>query len=254
MYKAIEKRDVRSDLPGKGGSALGKYADFYVGRPGTGALLKHELITVLAGNRSGALGYWLRKQLYPRLCGEVGRSVLWGQRVVLRHPWKMKIGAGTNIDDNCLLCARGAEPGGFEIGENVLVARDTIIIVKRGGLSIGDYCSVGSQVMLGAAGEIRIGSHVLIAGQCYIGGGRYWTELSGVPMMDQGLYTKGPVEIGDDVWIGAGVKILDGVKVGRGAVIGAGSVVTRDIDEYAVVGGVPAKVLSSRRTAPATGA
>jgi len=243
----VEKHDPRKDIEGEGQSAISKYASFFVGRDGIAALLKYELITALAGARGGALGYWLRKQLYPRLCGRAGRGVQWGQQITLRHPWKMDIGARTAIDNHCLLCARGAAAGGFVIGENVLVARDTIIIVKHGFVRIGDHCSIGSQSLIGAAGGIRIGSHVLVAGQCYIGGGRYKTELDQGPMMAQGLYSRGPIEIGDDVWLGAGVKVLDGVSIGSGAIVGAGAVVTRDVPDYAIVGGVPAKLISTRR-------
>ena len=51
------------------------------------------------------------------------------------------------------------------------------------------------------------------------------------------------VEIARDVWIGAGAKILDGVTVGQGAIIAAGAVVTRSVDEWQIVAGVPAKVI-----------
>ncbi len=58
--------------------------------------------------------------------------------------------------------------------------------------------------------------------------------------------TKGPTRIGSDVWIGTGAVILSGVEIGHGAIIGAGSIVTRDVDPYAVVAGVPAKRKSWR--------
>ncbi|MBI5324137.1 MAG: CatB-related O-acetyltransferase [Ignavibacteriae bacterium] len=54
------------------------------------------------------------------------------------------------------------------------------------------------------------------------------------------------VEIGNDVWIANNVIIMDGVKIGDGAVIGAGSIVTKDVEPYSVVGGVPAKIISKR--------
>ena len=102
------------------------------------------------------------------------------------------------------------------------------------------------QCYIGAVNDISIGNLVLIAGQCYIGVGRYPLDRNGTPMKEQGSYSNGPIEIGDDVWIGAGVKILDNIKIGEGAVFGAGAVVTHDVDAYSIVGGVPARVIGQR--------
>lgn len=66
-----------------------------------------------------------------------------------------------------------------------------------------------------------------------------------VPMNEQGSIID-KVIIGNDVWIGARVIILPGCKVGNGVVIGAGAVVTKDIPDYCVVGGIPAKVIKKR--------
>lgn len=72
------------------------------------------------------------------------------------------------------------------------------------------------------------------------------TSETSVPMRLQGSRDISPVFIGDDVWIGSRVIILPGVKIGSGSIIGAGSVVTRDVEPYSVVGGVPAKLIKKR--------
>jgi len=67
-----------------------------------------------------------------------------------------------------------------------------------------------------------------------------YTESDKLPEDDQ------PIVISDDVWIGAGAIILSGVNIGRGAIVAAGSVVNKNVPPYAIVGGIPAKVIKYR--------
>ena len=71
-------------------------------------------------------------------------------------------------------------------------------------------------------------------------------DRTDIPMCDQGSRV-GKVTIGNDVWIGMRSIIMPGVKIGNGAVIGAGAVVTKDVPDYAIVGGVPAKIIKYRK-------
>ena len=68
-------------------------------------------------------------------------------------------------------------------------------------------------------------------------------------MFHKEFYNKHPVVIGNDVWIGDRVIIMPGVHVGDGSIIAAGAVVTHDVPPYTIVGGVPAKVIKSRKSA-----
>ena len=72
-----------------------------------------------------------------------------------------------------------------------------------------------------------------------------FVDRRAVPLKDQG-YRTAPVVIGDEAWLGANAVVLRGVRIGRGAIVGANSVVTRDVPDYAIVGGVPARLLRMR--------
>ncbi len=257
MTREVHKESAMDTLGDAKASALRKYADFFVGRPGLAPLLFFEVATVLGSVTPGAAGYLVRKTLYRRLLGRCGGGVQWGRNITLRHPFKMHIGDGTAIDDDCLLDARGAVPGtgGFTLGAGVLIARACLIQSKTdaGYVHIGDGCSIGGQTTLSSAGGIRLGRKVLIAGQAYIGGARYHLDRLDLHPIDAGTYSKGPVTIGDGAWLGAGVRVIDGVTIGEGAVVGAGAVVTKDVEPYAIVAGVPAKPIGLRRGKNADG-
>lgn len=107
---------------------------------------------------------------------------------------------------------------------------------------IGKYCSIASEASIG------MGTHTLnMLSTCSIftekhnGTGHSWIDKVGIDPFER-------VSIGNDVWIGKRVMVLGGVTIGDGAVVAAGAVVTKDVPPYAVVGGVPAKVIKYRFT------
>lgn len=94
---------------------------------------------------------------------------------------------------------------------------------------------------------VRVGNHLMMSEDVlFLGGGHTHDNLD-VPMGHQGGRSKTPLVIDDDVWIGARVMVLPGCKrIGKGVIVGAGSVVTKDVPDYAIVGGNPARVIRFR--------
>lgn len=235
--RAVHKDDVLDSIGGDRRSAVQKYQEFFVGSTDLGLLVRYELAQLFARSIPGAAGYVLRKMLMLPLFQRVGDGVQIGNDVSVRHPGKIAIGARSAIDDLCLLDARGVDKGEFAIGSDVIVSRGCTLVAKtdHGFIEIGDHSTIGKQCVLSSSGGIRIGEWVNIAGTCYIGGGRYRNDRTDVPMKKQGVYTKGPVVIGNDCWLGANVCVLDGVTIGRGSIVGAGAVVHKDVPAYTIV-------------------
>jgi acetyltransferase-like isoleucine patch superfamily enzyme len=110
---------------------------------------------------------------------------------------------------------------------------------------LGDWVGIGPGCLFLA--DTEIGNKVVIAANvALLNSDDHRFDLVGKTMWDSGRGDKGKIVIEDDVWIGHGAIILTPASVGRGSIVAAGSVVTRDVPRYAVVGGVPAKVLRMR--------
>jgi len=119
-------------------------------------------------------------------------------------------------------------------------------VVRGGRISaiIGDYCSIAPDVMMGEGNHPTpwLGTSGLFYQQNKYG---FFAESKDFPIQPWSDSKKPPI-IRHDVWIGAGVKIMRGVTIGVGAVVAANSIVTKDVPPYAIVGGVPAKVIKYR--------
>ncbi len=111
---------------------------------------------------------------------------------------------------------------------------------------IGDNVNINTDCHIGCIDKIIIGDNVLMASRIYISDhshGEITTAALSLPPVRRPLHSKGPVIIGNNVWIGEGVCILPGITVGENAIIGANAVVTKDVPANAVVGGNPARII-----------
>lgn len=159
---------------------------------------------------------------------------------------------GSELCDNVLV-ADDSFISGCLIEENVVVERRSMLFNSR----IGAYSTLGWNDVVRNA---EVGKYCSIAWNCTIGGAEHFLHRlssSFFPfekrygIIDEDVegveepYAK-PVEVGNDVWIAAGVQVLRGVKVGDGAVLGGGTIVTKDVPPYEIWAGVPGKKIGQR--------
>jgi acetyltransferase-like isoleucine patch superfamily enzyme len=123
--------------------------------------------------------------------------------------------------------------------------RDNVTIWFPEGVSIGSGSMVGENCFLDGYGGLEIGRDVLIAHNTSLIAEDHGYASRRMPIRKQPK-TPAPIVVGDDVWIGCGVRVLKGVTIGTGAIIAAGAVVTKDVAPYAIVGGIPGRVLAMR--------
>lgn len=171
------------------------------------------------------------------------------KNVIVKCKKKIKLGKNSTFKRCVELNAFSKK--GIQMGDNVSIGAYSIIRCSGGiknigkGIKIGNNFGCGDYCFFGAAGGIEIGDDVIMGQNV-----RFHSENHNYIdkyklIRKQGVSNKG-IKIESDCWIGAGVVFLDGVTIGKGCVIGANSVVTKDIDEYSIACGNPARIIKKR--------
>lgn len=132
-----------------------------------------------------------------------------------------------------------------DIGHGSQILSGTVLL-SASNIKIGEKTTVNTNCRLDGHGGLLIGNNVMIGSNCQIISASHKIDQFDIPMKFQGI-KKAFVTVGDDVWIGSSVIILPGVTIGNGSVIGAGSVVTKDVPDFAVYAGNPAKLIKYRK-------
>lgn len=131
---------------------------------------------------------------------------------------------------------------------NVVLESDTILhkgvrIDVAGEIILGKGTSLNTYTRVESGYKVKFGENVLVGPNVYISDRSHQYQNVNMPIMKQGYYEKGSLEIGSGTWIGIHACVLGNVKIGKGCVIGANAVVTKDIPDYCVVVGNPGRVI-----------
>ncbi|MBF0494297.1 MAG: acyltransferase [Candidatus Omnitrophica bacterium] len=190
--------------------------------------------------------YWV---FYLRSRGaEVGKNfqVLGPLRILLRDGAVFKnlvIGDDVTFGGNTYIRIR--REGKIEIGDRVKIGTETWLVgANDKKLSIGDDVVIGGYSIFNGGHGLSIGANCVIASFVYMNTSDH-NFKKGELIRNQG-YFGGPIHIGEDVWVGGHCFINKNVTVGKGAVLGAGAIVVKDIPEYKIAVGNPARVIKDR--------
>lgn len=178
------------------------------------------------------------------------KHVFVGKKVKISHRNHIIMGSGVQIKDYVEI--NGLSKEGIVLGNNSSIGKFTIIrgsgiLSNLGkGLIVGENFGCGDFCFFGCSGGIRIGHNVIIGQNVRFHSQNHKYNRLDVPIKEQGVISKG-IEVGNDCWIGSGATILDGVKIGNGCVIGANTLVNKNIPDFSVVVGNPAKIVKNRK-------
>jgi acetyltransferase-like isoleucine patch superfamily enzyme len=187
------------------------------------ALLRHPELVRELGERRLQL-----QQLAALRAANPGAKLSSGVRLLSFEAGRIRLGAGATVCEGTILSCGDDDNG-------------------RGGIEIGAGTWIGQYNNLRAGGgAIRIGRDCLVSQFCTLVASNHATGRS-MPIQAQGAAAgRSGVWIGDDVWLGAGCAVLPGARIGNGAVVGANAVVNRNIPDFEIWAGVPARRVGAR--------
>jgi len=111
-------------------------------------------------------------------------------------------------------------------------------------IRVGAYSYIGRRSRI--CPKVQVGRYVMMASEVMVVGADHNYDQAGVPTIFAGRPAHPQTVIEDDVWIASRATIFAGVRIGRGAIVGAAALVTKDVEDYAIVAGVPARVVRCR--------
>jgi acetyltransferase-like isoleucine patch superfamily enzyme len=134
------------------------------------------------------------------------------------------------------------DEGRLTIGEGTLLEPGCwLTLGPHARIEIGEGCFLNRNTMIAAHERVTIGDHTMLANGCFVGDASHRFDDPDTPITWQGFTSKGPVEIGDNCWLGVNCAVTSGVVIGSRCVVGANSVVNTDLPAFTIAAGAPAK-------------
>lgn len=165
-------------------------------------------------------------------------------RILIDKQCKLFIGDDVELRRNVEIRVHGT--ASLTIGNNVRIDRGVRLLAANAAqISIGSGTRIGLYTVFNGGDTITIGKKVLISGFVYLQTSMHGFKNKDINIQEQG-YEHAPVTLADDAWLGTHVVVLPGVSIGQGAVVGSNAVVNKNIGNFEVVGGIPAKTLKTR--------
>ena len=179
------------------------------------------------------------------------KGIMLGNKVKFKNRHKIRFGSLVKLGNQVQLNALGTK--GISIGNNASIGDFSKLVVSSSLNNIGSHITIGNNVGIGEFAYLGGAGGLEIDDSCIVG--QYFSchpenhnfEKTDIEIRHQGV-TRSGIHIGRDCWIGSKVTILDNVKIGEHCVIAAGAVVNKSFPPYSVIGGVPAKLLKTRKS------
>ncbi len=223
------------------------YAERVYGKPSFGRFLGDGLIFALFSKFPTVFGCLLRSSVYHPVLGALGRRCVIESGVRFLHSRRVFLGDRVFVGERSFWDV-GPSSAAIRIGADSHIGRGAVLRTQRDEITVGRNVNISTYALLYCYGGIEIGDDCMIAQHVEIVGGTHNYDDVSTPMRRQGR-SPSRIVIGPDCWIGSHAIIMGDATIGRGSIIGAGAVVHKDIPEYSIAVGLPARVVRKRGTA-----
>jgi acetyltransferase-like isoleucine patch superfamily enzyme len=189
-------------------------------------------------------GSYIRPIVYKSIFGNVGKGCLIERNVRIDNPLRVYMGDRVFIGENCFI-SPGSRQGGIRFESDIFIAPLCGFKAFGGQITIGKHVHFSRNSFINGRGGVEIGQDSLFGPNVVLMTTNHVFADVSIPIRLQGVQSAA-IKIENNVWLGSNVLVMPGVTIKTGSVVAAGAVVTKDIPDFSIAAGVPAKVIKKR--------